>query len=73
MGDQFVGQYVTGISSLRRYSGMSPVYWDWKELPSNSMDNMVTLIEENLARKTDVSGLTFELLKYVFACICFHY
>ena len=30
-GDQFVGRSVTGISSLRKYFGMSPVHWDWTD------------------------------------------
>ena len=34
---------------------------------------MVALIEDNLARRTDVSIPTFELLQYLFACACFHY
>ena len=34
---------------------------------------METLIEENLVRSTDFYGPTFELLTYLFACICFHY
>ena len=33
VGDQFVGQYVTGISSLIKDFGMKPVHWDWKDPP----------------------------------------
>ena len=72
-GDQFVGRSVTVISSLIKDFEMSPVHWDWTESPSNLKDKMETLIEENLARRTDVPGPTFKLLKYLFACICFHY
>ena len=73
VGDQFVGWSVTGISSLSKDFGMSPVHFDWKGYPSNLKDKMETLIEENFVRRTYVSGTTFELLKYLFACICFHY
>ena len=34
---------------------------------------METPIEENLGRRTEVSGPTFDLLEYLFTCICFHY
>ena len=73
VGDQFVGRSVTVISSLSKDFGMSPLHWDWTDPPSNLKDNMDTLIEENLVRRTYVSGPTFELLKYLFACIWFHY
>ena len=73
VGDQFVGRCVTGISSLNKDFGMSPMHWDWTEPPSNLKCKMETLIEENLVRRTDVSGTTFELLKYLFACVCLHY
>ena len=69
VGDQFVGRSVTVISSLSKDFGMSPLHWDWTDPPSNLKDNMDTLIEENLVRRTYVSGPTFELLKYLFACI----
>ena len=42
-------------------------------LTSDLKDKMETLIEDNLVRRTDVSGTTFELLKYLFACVCLHY
>ena len=51
---------------------MSPVHWYWTESPSNLKDKTETLIEDNLVRRTDVSGSTFDLKK-IFACICFHY
>ena len=49
------------------------MHWDWTDFPSNLKDKTETLIEENFARRIDVSGPTFELLKYLFTCICFHY
>ena len=48
---------------------MSLVEWDWTDSPSDLNDKMEILIEENLEIRTDVSGPTFELLKYLFACI----
>ena len=49
------------------------MHWDWTYSPSNLKDKMDTLIEENLVIRIDVSGPKFNLLKYLFACICFHY
>ena len=60
-GDQFVGRSVTGISSLSKYFGMLPVQWYWTDSPSNLKDKMETIIEENLVRRADVSGSTFDL------------
>ena len=68
-----MGRYVTGISSLIKDIGMPPVHWDWTDPLSDLKDKMETLIEDNFVISTDVSGPTFELLKYLFACICFHY
>ena len=71
--DQFLGQSVTGISSLRKFFGMSQVHWDWTDSPSTLKDEMAALIEDILVSRTDVSGSTLEQLKTLFACICFHY
>ena len=69
LGDQFVGRSVTGISSLSKDFGMSPVHWYCKDSSSYLKDKIETLIEENLVRRIDVSGPTFEIIKYLFACI----
>ena len=37
-GDQFLGRYVTRISSLTIEFGVSPVHWDWKYSPVASKD-----------------------------------
>ena len=72
-GDCFVGRSATGISSCTIEFAVSPVYWDWTDAPENYNDEMVEIIEENLVRRTEVQSTTFELLKYLFASICFHY
>ena len=72
-GDQFVGRSVAGISSLSKDFGMSPVHWYLINSPSNLKYNMETVIEDSLVIRIDVSGPTFEILEYLFACICFHY
>ena len=64
---------MTGISSLSKDFGMSPVHWYCKDSSSYLKDKIETLIEENLVRRIDVSGPTFEIIKYLFACIWFHY
>ena len=65
-GDQFVGRSVTGIFSLGKDFGMSPVHWYWTDHPSNLKDKTETLIEEDLVRRPDVSVPMFEFVKYLF-------
>ena len=72
-GDQFVGRYVTGIFLLTTEFGVSPVHWDWTDSPVGSKYEMVELIEESFVRRIDVSIPTFELIQFLFACLCFHY
>ena len=55
---------MTGISSLIKYSGMSPVHWDWTDSPSNLKDKMETSIEETFVRRTDVSSPISKILKF---------
>ena len=71
--DQFVGRYIAGISSLIKDSVISPVHLYWEDSPSNLKYKVETLTEYNLVRRTYVSGPTFDILKYLFAFICFHY
>ena len=66
-GDQFVGRSVTGISSLTTEFGVSPVHWDRIDSPVGSKYEMVALIEENFARRKDVSSPTFKLIQFLFA------
>ena len=72
-GDNFVGRFVTGIYLLTTEFGVSPVHWDFTDSPVGSKYEMVVLIEENFVRKIDVSSPTFDLIKYLFACVCFNY
>ena len=48
------------------------VHWDWTDSPVGSKDEMVTFIEENFVRRTDVYSPTFELLQFLFACVSFN-
>ena len=68
-----MGRSVTGISSLTTEFGVSPVHWDWTDSPVGSKYEMVALIEENFVRRTDVSSPTFNILQFLFECVCFHY
>ena len=72
-GDQFVGRSVTVISLLITEFGVSPVHWDWIDSPVGSKYEMVALIEDNFVRSIDVSSPTFELIQFLFACVCFNY
>ena len=49
------------------------VHLDWKDSHVGSKYEMVALIEENFVRRTDVSSPTFELIPFLFTCVCFHY
>ena len=73
MGDQFVGRSVTGISLMTTDFGVSQLHWYWTDSPVGSKDEMVALIEDNFVRRIDVSSPTFELIKFLFACVCFNY
>ena len=72
-GDHFLGRSFTGISSLTTEFGVSPVHWDSTESPVGSKYEKVSLIVDNFARRTDVSSTTFEIIQFLFACVCFHY
>ena len=72
-GDNCVGRSVTGISLLITGFGVSPIHWDWTDSPVGSKYEMVALIEENFVRRTDMSCPTFELIPFLFACVCFYY
>ena len=71
-GDQFVGRSVTGISLLAIEFGVSPVHCYCADSPVESKDEMVAFIEENFLRRTDVSIRNFDLIPFLFACVCFH-
>ena len=73
VGDQFMGRSVTSISLLKTKFVVSLVHWDWTDSHVGSKDEIVALIEENFMRRTDVSSPNFEILQFVFACLCFHY
>ena len=65
-GDQFLGRSVTGISSLIKDFVNSPVHWYWTDSSTNLKNKMETSIEENLVRRTDVSGPNFDIF---FNCV----
>ena len=71
-GDQFVGRSVTGISSLTTEFGVSPVRWDWTDSRVGPKYEMVALIEK-IVRSIDLSSPTFDILLFLFSCVCFHY
>ena len=73
VGDQFVGRSVNSISLLTIEFGVSPIHWDWTDWPVSSKDEMVVLIKDNFMRRIAFSGPTFELIHFLFACVCFHY
>ena len=72
-GDQFVGCCATGISSLRKEFATSPVYWDFTDSPVGTDDQVNKVIEDNFAAMGEIEGETFELVRFLFASICYHY
>ena len=57
-GDQFVGRCATGLSSLSKDFATSLVYWDYE----GALDGL-----------DEVEGKTFDLVRFLFASICYHY
>ena len=72
-GDQFVGRCATGISSLGKEFATSPVYWDMTGAPVGMMRRIDAAIGNNFATLDEIEGKTFELIRFLFASICFHY
>ena len=72
-GDQFVGRCATGISSLGKYFATSPVYWDTKGAPAGLRQRIDECISNNFGTIEELQGKTFELLRFLFASICYHY
>ena len=68
-----MGLSFTGISSLTTEIGVSPVNWYLTDSHVGSKDEMVAFIEDDFLRSTYVSSPTFELIIFLFACLCFHY
>ena len=72
-GDQFVGRTVTGISSLLKEFAISPVYFNFCHGDPGSSEKIDYIIENNLIRKSDTSPTMFNLARFLFASLCFHY
>ena len=68
-----MGRSLTVISSLTTELVVSPVHWYFIDSHVGSKDEILALIEENFMRRTDVSSPNFEILQFLFACLCFHY
>ena len=71
--DQFVGRYVTSISSLTTEFGVSLVHWDWIDSPVGSKDEIMAFIEDNFVIIIDVSSPTFNIILFLFSSVCFYY
>ena len=68
-----MGRSVTGISSLTVDFAISPVHWDWTNAPDGIKENMMQIVEDNLARKDHVASTTFELILSLFSTLCYYY
>mmetsp|Transcript_8451 Transcript_8451/g.12231 ORF Transcript_8451/g.12231 Transcript_8451/m.12231 type:complete len:297 (-) Transcript_8451:662-1552(-) len=72
-GNQFTGRCVTGISSLDKTFAISPVYWDWAGCASTAEKSVDDVLEATCVEKNGTKPQTFGLLRYLFACLCYHY
>ena len=71
-GDQYCGRCVTGISSMTKQFAISPVYWDFTESGERGKNAVKKIIQEKFVDIDDVEPHVFELLRYLFAALCFH-
>ena len=71
--DQFVGRSATGVSSLTKQFALSPVYWELSDEGESASVEVDRQINENLVSMDEVSGETFDMVRYLFASIVFHY
>ena len=72
-GDQFVGRCATGISALGKEFSTSPVYWDFTNGPVGMRNRIDDIIGNNFATMNEVEGKSFDLLRFLFASVCFHH
>ena len=72
-GDQFTGRSVCGISSTTKEFALSPVYWDFTNVDDEAATSVASTIAETVVDSNEVSSCTFELLRFLFAAICYHY
>eukprot|EP00957_Ditylum_brightwellii_P093026 7083317-Ditylum_brightwellii.AAC.1 len=72
-GDQFVGQSVTGISTLVPEFATSPYYFDYTCAPIGTKEQIDNIIDKKLVKRENVPGIMVVLLRFLFAAICYHY
>ena len=72
-GDQYVGRCATGVSSLSKQFAASPAYWDFTDQPQCSEKEVDKVIHDNFARPSEISENSFNVVRNLFASICYHY
>ena len=72
-GDQFCGRCVTGISSLKKEFATSPVYWDFTKSKQMGHIGVKKALEDYFLNANEVQPHIFELIRYLFAALCFHF
>ena len=72
-GDQYVGRCATGVSSLSKQFAASPAYWDFTDQPQCSEKEVDKVIHDNFARPSEISANSFNVVRNLFASICYHY
>ena len=71
-GDQYCGRSVTGISSMTRKFAVSPVYWYFTESGERGKKGVKDIIQEKFLNQNEVEPHVFEILRYLFAALCYH-
>ena len=51
----------------------SPVYWDNERAPDGLSAQIDATIENNFIKLDEVEDKTFDLVRFLFASICYHY
>ena len=72
-GDQFTGRCCTGISSLTKEFAASPVYFDYTTSGNTGKKAVTKAIQKNFMNSRLVEPHVFELLRYFYAAMCYHF
>ena len=71
--NQFCGQCVTGLSSLKKEFAVSPVHWDFTKSGERGTKGVKDMIEEKFVGTNEIEPHLFELVTYLFAAVFFHF
>ena len=70
-GDQYLGRILSGLNTLSPGFAVMPPYFDAKTRPENEMVD--DFIWTRLENANNISDGLFQVIRYCFASLCFHY